>query len=967
MDAPVSLAPAWLPSRPPRELSGRTPFRLDDPALAWLVTSGEVNLFLVSSGEEAGGRRPCLTLGAGEIAFGFAAGEHGLVVLAAGLEGTRLQPVPVGALWAAAEDDAPLAWIAARLERWTAGLTQALAAALPGVPPADVLLGTEGEQEVAAGSRLRARRGLLWLRLAEGTGLYTGTEEVGPAVSRPWVPLDHRCWVEVLTPGTVRVADTPALLASGQAGAALDAWHGLFLAAAALNVRLGDVDELNRRRARETRQARQLSRALEELAALTGDRRVAPAPAEGGDPLFACCAAVGGAVGLSVTAPARRPDAPPPRDPLGEILAASGVRSRRITLPADWWREEAGPFLGWRKGTGEPLALLPLPGGGYDIWDPATGTRRRADAAGAREVAPAAVMFYRSLPATALRLRTALAFGLRQGGPDAAHLALLLLGAGLVSWLAPALSGWVLGSVIPRGDRGDLALALAGLAAGLFAAAGLQVVQGLALLRLEGRADAALGAAVMDRLLRLPAGFFRDFSAGDLGQRALAVSTLRQLLGGVIAGTLIPAVTAVSAVGLIALVDPRVALGALALMALPVGAALLTAYRQLGEVRGQARLQGQLAGLLLEVLGGLAKLRVAAAERGAFTRWARVFAGLRRHALAAREAHGRLATLLAALPMVALAALIAGLGLLGEPEPSPAVFLTLVAALTQGLAAAIAFGESTLLLTAAAPLAERLEAILQAPPEVAGEAGDPGELTGAIELAHVSFRYEGQAQPVLHDVSLRVAPGEFVAFVGPSGSGKSTLLRLLLGFERPERGAVHYDGRNLAALDVTAVRRQLGVVLQAGRLMPGSLLENIRGGGLLTLDEAWAAARHAGLEEDIRALPMGMHTVIGEGSSTLSGGQRQRLLIARALARQPRILFLDEATSALDNRTQAMVSRSLEQLQCTRVVIAHRLSTVVNADRIHVLAEGRIVQTGTYEELAAQEGLFRDLVRRQVA
>jgi ATP-binding cassette subfamily C protein len=206
-----------------------------------------------------------------------------------------------------------------------------------------------------------------------------------------------------------------------------------------------------------------------------------------------------------------------------------------------------------------------------------------------------------------------------------------------------------------------------------------------------------------------------------------------------------------------------------------------------------------------------------------------------------------------------------------------------------------------------------------------------------------------------------------VAFVGPSGSGKSTLLRLLLGFERPERGAVHYDGRNLAALDVTAVRRQLGVVLQAGRLMPGSLLENIRGGGLLTLDEAWAAARHAGLEEDIRALPMGMHTVIGEGSSTLSGGQRQRLLIARALARQPRILFLDEATSALDNRTQAMVSRSLEQLQCTRVVIAHRLSTVVNADRIHVLTEGRIVQTGTYEELAAQEGLFRDLVRRQVA
>ena len=230
--------------------------------------------------------------------------------------------------------------------------------------------------------------------------------------------------------------------------------------------------------------------------------------------------------------------------------------------------------------------------------------------------------------------------------------------------------------------------------------------------------------------------------------------------------------------------------------------------------------------------------------------------------------------------------------------------------------------------------------------EVSEDRKPPGELSGAVEFSRLTFRYGPGGPPVLDNVSLRIAQGEYVAIVGPSGSGKSSLFRLLLGFERPESGAVFLDGKALDTLDISAVRRQLGVVLQNGKLATGSLYDNICGGVQLPLEQAWEAARLAGLDTDIKNMPMGMHTVIAEGVNTLSGGQRQRIMIARAIARRPRILLFDEATSSLDNQSQAIVSASLGNLNVTRIVIAHRLSTVRQADRIIVLVDGKVVKTG---------------------
>jgi ABC-type bacteriocin/lantibiotic exporter with double-glycine peptidase domain len=266
----------------------------------------------------------------------------------------------------------------------------------------------------------------------------------------------------------------------------------------------------------------------------------------------------------------------------------------------------------------------------------------------------------------------------------------------------------------------------------------------------------------------------------------------------------------------------------------------------------------------------------------------------------------------------------------------------------------------------AIPHISRIRPLISGSLEISEDRRPAGEISGSVELSRVTFRYESGGPLILDNITLRIAPGEYVAIVGPSGSGKSTIFRLLLGFEKPDAGAIFFDGKAIDTLDISAVRRQMGVVLQNGKLTSGSMYDNICGGAQLPIEQVWEAVRLAGLEADLKAMPMGIHTVIAEGVSTISGGQRQRLMIARAIARRPRILLFDEATSALDNQTQAIVSASLGRLNITRIVIAHRLSTVREADRIVVLVDGKIVQTGKFAELSDTPGVFADFARRQL-
>jgi len=522
--------------------------------------------------------------------------------------------------------------------------------------------------------------------------------------------------------------------------------------------------------------------------------------------------------------------------------------------------------------------------------------------------------------------------------------------------------------VIPSAQFDQLTFCAAGLVVVAIGMTGMQAVQGLAMLRLEGLLDWRVQAAVVDRLLKLPVAFFRPYTVGDLADRTLGIEAIRRVVTGRTIRGVLAGLFSLFSFALMFYYDAELAAIA-AGFALLRGAVMLTVSAvRLGHERRHFDLQGRVQGLVLQFLAGVGKLRVASATMRALAVWARRYAEQKRHFVASQRAAASLGVIDIAFPTLATVAIFAvsGTSTDGKLVLDTGQFLAFFAAFGQSLFAlgdlGTAVGESLIAL----PRFSRVKPLLTEPAEVSENRKRPGEFAGGFEIGQVTFRYARSGPPVLNNVTIRVNKGEFVALVGPSGSGKSTIFRLLLGFEKPEAGAIFFDGKALDTLDISAVRRQIGVVLQNGKLTSGTLHENICGGAQLPLEQAWQAARLAGLDADIEAMPMGMHTVVTEGISTLSGGQRQKLMIARALVNQPRILLLDEATSALDNRAQAVVSASLTKLSVTRVVIAHRLSTVQSADRIFVLANGEVAQTGTFAELSAAPGLFADFAKRQL-
>ena len=701
--------------------------------------------------------------------------------------------------------------------------------------------------------------------------------------------------------------------------------------------------------------------AMSELTSLDSETSQQPRAAD--DPVLAACQLLGRERGFTIAAP---PDwaRTHATDPIRAIARAAGIRVRAVTLTDEWWQQGIEAMIAFRTEHGAPVVLLPRQAGGYELADPVSGTRVRVGPKEAADLRPGAYVFYTPLPGKSITIRHLLSFGLRGSVRDLRHMLGLSLVAGLLSLAIPVATGSILGTLVPRGNtRAAVAVAVL-LALVVFASTSFLLPRSGALLRMQGRMLSRMQSGLWDRLLALPTGFFHQYSVADLTQRAAGVELIQQIIAQVASQSLFALVTLVFSAGLLFVYNAQVAAVVLVVTLVIVGAGTAVTWAQIQRLRGMYDARGETSSMLLQIVQGIDKVRAAAAESRALDQWSRRFARQARFLLSAQRLSAVRFALYGALPVTLTLTVFTMVG--NSPDlMSTSAFMAFVAALGQISASTSQLDLSLGYILNIVPLFDRMRPILEEGVEVAAGASDPGELSGHVALNTVTFRYPGMSSPVLHDIDLAVRPGEFLAIVGPSGCGKSTMVRLLLGFERPEAGTVTYDSKDLESLDVRAIRAQIGVAMQNAAVTGSDILSVIRGDRPLSEDEAWEAAEQVGIADDIRKLPMGMRTMIGDNATTFSGGQRQRLVLAAAIARKPRIVVLDEATSALDSVTQAHVTESFGRLRITRIVIAHRLSTIKQADRLVVLDRGRIVQQGSYQELAETDGPFRTMVRRQ--
>lgn len=939
---------------------------LDDPGRSWIVLAGHVDVFVETSGSEvAASRRHVCHVAEGDALLGVrtSAAPGDLRLVAVGSADTVLVGLDRRALLHENPDRAVDERVRRLLEDWVCTLS---AAVVQGLVPRDIAAIAAGEAVALEDGRpVRAGgRRLVWTRVAEGAGAFLGEPALPRVAVHGCLPLSEQTWLTASGATLLEGFSTAGCRDRGLLEDALDGFHALVMLALEGAVVRASKERRERRSRSERADLALAQDALGRLDTVLAGPAVVDPDVVASDPLLAACQLVGRRVGIELRRPDRSDGSA--HRPLVEISRASRVRMRQVSLTGGWWQRDSGPLLAFVGDEDHPVALLPRGSRAYVLVDPADEVPQPVDETLAVQLDDHAYAFYPPLPDRPLGGRDLLRYSLRGLRTDLVRVLVLGAAGGVLAAAVPVASKQIVDFAIPR-DRDDLSLAIAlGLVFAAVSSMLFEVVRQLAVLRIQSKLDAGVQAAVWDRLLRLPVPFFRDYGAGDLAVRALGINTISQVVSGATLSALLSGVFSVFSIVVIFTYDQDLGLIAALLAVVIIGVTLLGGVAQLRHQRREAEMVGQVSSLVLQLLSGIAKLRVAGAEVRAFALWARRYALQKSHAAKAQSAANALLIFNSTAGLLSSLVVFLAVALLLGASVTTGEFVAFTTAFGQFLAASAGITIAVTSVLQATPSYERARPILQARPEADVEKPDPGELSGHVELSHVSFRYGPDGPLVLDDVSLHAEPGEFVAIVGPSGAGKSSVFRQLLGFEQASSGTVLYDDQDLAGVNVSSVRRQLGVVMQNGRTMSGSIYQNIAGVAELTVEQAWEAAEMAGLDADIRRMPMGMFTYLGEGATAISGGQRQRMAIARALASRPRIVLFDEATSALDNRTQATVSASLARLKATRIVIAHRLSTIVDADRIYVLEGGRVVQTGTYAELFEREGPFRDLARRQL-
>lgn len=957
------------------------PFILNDTDKFWMVLSGEVNVFYTKVGENGtylNSLKHLYTAQKGEILFSLLTPEY--------TENTRLIIFSNEAALLAIDKNNLLEvdhfFLKNMINKWIAKTSATVNT--NNSPRVYTELDDFKITILEKNAIAFPSSGINWIHLLKGE--IDVFSESTPISSEKYpdflAPVSNKLWIKSVTNNTeIRVLSTREVLVEDEIYflLSLNKLEGYFYAQLNKIIEAQKSEESNHFREKLITEAQGLKTTLEKIKSIVAgndDNTPSLITQKSGKQsiLFSTCQLIGNEIGFHLEEPKHIESYQnSTTNQLYAIAKSSKIRIRKVILRGTWWKDENGHLLAFTKKDKTPVALLQKTAESYVLKDLSTGQESIINHEIADTLEPIGHMFFSGFDGKMSSIKKVFSFAIRGVEKDAKILIFAAFAGSLIGLLVPMLAGMMYDDVIPTADKSLHSEVFTIMIMIGLVTAGLQLAQGVLQLRLESKSSINLQAGVMDHMLRLPVTFYKKFSAGDLTNRVLSINAIRQI----VSSTLMTAVLsgAFSFVNLILLFyyDSNLAWVGVSLGLIAAAFMIAIGLLKLKYDRQVSKYQGEIQGFLFEFLSGITKIRIAGGESRVFTLWADKFSKLKKLGFNSGTYQNFVETFNASYPLLTSIFFFSFLyyTVLHSNTTmrmlSVGAFMAFIGAFNQFLNDSLRLSMALITSLNVITLYERVKPILEEETESAEQSVDPGELVGEIEMNSVSFRYKEDLPLVLNDVTFKVKPGEMVAFVGASGSGKSTIMRLLLGFEHAEAGSIYYDSDSFESMNKELVRRQIGVVLQNGTLMSGSIYQNIVGNSELTLDDAWEAARMAGMEEDIKHMPMEMHTVVSEGAGTFSGGQRQRLMIARAIVHKPRLLFMDEATSALDNKTQNIVSQSLDKLQATRIIIAHRLSTIKNSDRIYVMDKGTIVECGTYDELMENDALFAQLAKRQIA
>lgn len=810
------------------------------------------------------------------------------------------------------------------------------------------------------------KEAFVWVEVIEGTLFFLGLPDLSLSNKEGAYPLVPASWMSGTEIAKVKAIDTLTLIQNQKWRQALLSFSRVFSNRAFYLIH--QRDELN-----HTLQVNRLSEekenlgiALKQLEAVFAPSSLVTILETAKDPLQQALIIIGHFMKIQFVFP---------RSAIGEkaellnlaeridiICQASQIQRRKVRLDPKWWKENHGTLLGFTENENRPTPLIRLDK--YKWID--KDRNEYINASLASELTENGYMFYRHFESTLRTGKEALLFFARNYYKELIKIIPIGFLGVVFALFPPIATKFLFSYAIPASDPPLILYLFFGM---LFSAIGFSffyLFQGLVYLKMEGLGAHLMQTAFWDRLLRLSPRFFRRFTVGNLFTRIFAIEDMRMMINSFGSTLPITALFTLFYLMMMFFYAPSLALIATAFAVMGLGITVVCARLKMKIIKQSLEIDGNLRGIVIQMIQGVSKLRVAGVNKSAFSYWASYFAKNNSLKLKAQNIQNVSTFFSSILPLLSMSMIyLALIAMSEESEISLSDFLAFNIAFGSFTVAVYPLCHMLIRIASVIPQWDQTKVILEEPLEVAERKIAPGKISGDIRIDHLVFGYDPTRPSVLNGLSLSVKPREYVGIVGRSGCGKSTLIRLLLGFEKPTSGVIYIDGVDLASLDLQAIRNQLGIVMQGGGIMGGTIYEILSSGGFYTQEQFDTALKLSGFDEELDTFPMGLNTVLPVNATTLSGGQRQRLLLARALMGNPSLLIFDEATSALDNATQDKIVQNLEKLPVTKIAIAQRLSTIQNADRIYVIDHGVVAQTGTFNELANQPGLFAEMLSQQ--